>query len=201
MRKNGKMIMTVVLLGYLIILIESSLVFTCSNEIGRSFHMTTETATLISNAYALTFGSLLLLGGRLGDLFDRRFVFSLGLLLFGLASLCVGLAPSGLILILTRAVQGVGAAIIAPATLAIIMDNFSGPAQTRAIIAYGAMSGIGVSLGLIVGAGIATVASWRLGFLINVPIALLLICLTFKFIPKHKQAEQAGIVRDCLFWR
>lgn len=185
MKKNSRRIMTVVLLGYLIILIDTSLVFTCSNEIGASFQMTTQAATWISNAYALTFGSLLLFGGRLGDIFNRRLIFSIGLLIFGTASLCVGLAPNGVVLIATRAIQGIGAAIIAPATLAIIMDNFTGAAQTHAIVIYGAMSGIGVSLGLIVGAGITTIASWRVGFPINVPITLLLIALTYLYVPAH----------------
>lgn len=186
MKKKIDMTMPIVLLGYFIILVDTSLVYTCSDEIGLSFHMTTEMATWISNAYALTFGSFLLLGGKLGDLFSRKKIFSIGLLLFGLASLSVGCSPNGIFLIIARAVQGIGAAIIAPATLAIIMDNYSGAKQKHEVAVYGMMSGIGVSIGLIIGAGITTIASWRWGFLVNVPLSLILIWLTMKYIPESK---------------
>lgn len=197
-KKNSRMIMCIVLLGYLVILIDNSLVFTCSNQIGASFAMTTSATTWVSNGYALTFGSLLLLGGRLGDIFSRKKIFSYGLAVFGISSLCVGLSPNSTFLIIARLVQGCGSAIIAPATLAIIMDNFHGAAQQRAIIMYGAMSGIGISLGLIVGAGITTIASWRYGFLINVPITILLIILTHFYIPdqsdQHSQIDYWGAI-------
>lgn len=162
-RKHFDMIMVIVLLGYFIILVDTSLVYTCSNEIGASFKMNTQTATWISNAYALTFGSLLLLGGRLGDIYGRKDVFIAGLTLFGLSSLSVGLSPNAIFLIAARAVQGIGAAIIAPATFAIIMDNYIGAKQNHEIAVYGMMSGVGVSAGLIIGAGITTIASWLWG--------------------------------------
>lgn len=155
-KKSIDLIMLIVLIGYFIILVDTSLVFTCSDEIGATFNMSTETATWISNAYALTFGSLLLLGGRLGDVFERKNVFIIGLALFDLSSLSVGLSPSGIFLIASRAIQGIGAAIIAPATLAIIMDNYQGAKQAHEVAVYGMMSGVGVSLGLIIGAGITT---------------------------------------------
>lgn len=183
-KKHFDMIMLIVLLGYFIILVDTSLVFTCSDEIGATFKMNTEMATWISNAYALTFGSLLLLGGRLGDLFGRKNIFIIGLAIFGLSSLSVGLSPTSICLIASRAIQGIGAAIIAPATLAIIMDNYSGAKQAHQVAVYGMMSGVGVSLGLIIGAGITTIASWRWGFLVNVPLCLILILLTIKYIPQ-----------------
>lgn len=181
--------MLIVLMGYLIILIDNSLVFTCSSQIGASFRMSTVATTWISNGYALTFGSLLLLGGRLGDVWSRQKIFILGLVIFGTSSLLVGIAPNSICLILARLFQGSGAAIIAPATLAIIMDNFEGKEQARAIIMYGAMSGIGISLGLIIGAGITTISSWRYGFLVNVPIAALLVVLTERFIPENIHSQ------------
>ena len=190
-KKRSDIIMLIVLLGYFIILVDTSLVFTCSNEIGNSFKMNTQMASWISNAYALTFGSLLLLGGRLGDIFGRKQIFIIGLIIFGVSSLSVGLAPTGILLIIFRAIQGIGAAIIAPATLAIIMDNYTGPQQSHEIAVYGMMSGVGVSIGLLLGAGITTIASWRWGFLINVPLSLLLIVLTIKYIPvtQHQPAK------------
>lgn len=181
---HPRMIMLIVLLSYLIILIDNSLVFTCSKQIGASFAMTTNMTTWISNAYALTFGSLLIFGGRIGDLLTRRRIFIIGLIIFGFSSLAVSLAPNGPALIAERALQGCGSAIIAPATLAIIIDSFTGQARDRAIVIYGAMSGIGISLGLIVGAGITTFWSWRIGFMINFPITILLVALAMKYIPK-----------------
>lgn len=185
-KKHFDMIMLIVLIGYFINLVDTSLVFTCSDEIGATFNMNTEMATWISNAYALTFGSLLLLGGRLGDLFGRKNLFIIGLTIFGLSSLSVGLSPTSICLIASRAIQGIGAAIIAPATLAIIMDNYSGAKQAHQVAVYGMMSGVGVSLGLIIGAGITTIASWRWGFLVNVPLCLMQIFLTVKYIPQIK---------------
>ncbi|WP_162261206.1 MFS transporter [Companilactobacillus kimchiensis] len=148
-------------MGYFIILVDTSLVFTCSKEISSSLHMNPSSAAWISNAYALTFGSLLLLGGKLGDIFGRRRLFILGLMIFGISSTLVGLSPTATLLIIFRALHGIGAAIIAPATLAIIMDSFTGNNRVVAISMYGAVSGIGVSLGLIIGAGITTLLSWR----------------------------------------
>ncbi len=184
-KERQRTIMLIVLLSYLIILIDNSLVFTCSTEIGSSFNMSTTSITWVSNAYALAFGGLLLLGGRLGDILNRKNVFVVGLLFFGFSSLAVSMAPNSTTLITFRAIQGCGAAIIAPATLAIIMDNFTGAAKTHAIIIYGAMSGVGISIGLIIGAGITTIASWRYGFLINFPITILLIFLTLIYIPSN----------------
>lgn len=186
MKKRVDMIMLIVLLGYFIILVDTSLVFTCSDEIGSTFKMNTQMSTWISNAYALTFGSLLLLGGRIGDFFGRRNIFVIGLVIFGLSSLSVGLSSTSIWLITSRAVQGIGAAIIAPATLAIIMDNYSGARQAHQVAVYGMMSGVSVSLGLIIGAGITTIFSWRWGFLVNVPLCLILIFLTINIFPKLK---------------
>lgn len=195
-------IMLLVLLSYFIILVDTSLVFTCSKEISTTFKMNTTTSAWISNAYALTFGSLLLLGGKLGDTFDRKKVFIIGLIIFGLGSTLVGCAINTIILIASRAFQGIGAAIIAPGTLAIIMDNYSGKKRTRVISIYGAMSGIGVSLGLIIGAGITTIASWRWGFLVNVPITIILIILSTKYLTLQKNNQESldilGSITSCL---
>lgn len=201
-KKQKVLIITIVLLGYFIILVDTSLVFTCSKEISQSFQMNTNLSAWISNSYALTFGSLLLLGGKLGDAYGRKKIFMLGLVLFGISSGMVGFAPNAILLIIFRAIQGIGAAIIAPATLAIIMDNFMGQERIAAISIYGTMSGIGVSVGLIIGAGITTILSWRWGFLVNLPIVAILLILTAKFLPTNKFTTEKldifGSIISCL---
>jgi EmrB/QacA subfamily drug resistance transporter len=134
----------------------------------------------VVTGYALAFGSLLLLGGRLGDLFGRRKVFMIGLVIFSVASLLGGLATSEGTLLAARALQGLGAALASPAALALITTTFpAGPQRNRAMAAYATMSGIGAAIGLILGGWLTGldqplgVDGWRLTFLINVPIGLL----------------------------
>jgi MFS family permease len=169
---------------------DTSLVFTCSTEIIATLKMNATVAPWISNAYSLTFGSLLLLGGKLGDVYGRKKVFIIGLIIFGAFSFIVGISQNTSMILISRALQGVGAAIIAPGTLAIIMDSYTGTKRIRAISIYGMMSGIGVSVGLIIGAGITTISSWRYGFLVNIPIVIFLVILSLKQLPKSNRIAQ-----------
>jgi EmrB/QacA subfamily drug resistance transporter len=128
----------------------------------------------VVNAYALTFGGLLLLGGRAGDILGRRRVFVFGLLLFSGASLLGGFATSQWWLLTARAVQGAGAAVIAPTALALITTNFAeGAPRNRAFGIYAAMSGAGAAVGLLLGGVLTTYASWRWVLFVNVPIGIL----------------------------
>jgi MFS family permease len=137
----------------------------------------------VVTGYALAFGGLLLLGGRLGDLYGRRLIFMLGVGLFAVASGLGGLAQNELMLLGSRGLQGLGAALAAPTALALITTNFpAGPARNRAFSVYAAMSGVGAAVGLVLGGWLtglqphllgASVSGWRLTFLINVPIGLL----------------------------
>jgi EmrB/QacA subfamily drug resistance transporter len=127
----------------------------------------------VVNAYALTFGGLMLLGGRAGDLLGRRRMFVAGLLLFSAASLLGGFATSDGWLLAARAVQGAGAAIIAPTALALIATTFAeGAPRTRAMAVYSAMSVAGGAVGLLAGGLLTTYASWRWVLFVNVPIGL-----------------------------
>ncbi len=131
----------------------------------------------VVTAYALAFGSLLMLGGRLGDLFGRRRMFTVGVVVFAAASLVGGLAPSQEILLIARVLQGAGAALASPAALALINTTFpAGKERNRAMAVYAAMSGAGAAVGLILG-GILTEADWRWTFFINVPIGLVVAAL------------------------
>jgi EmrB/QacA subfamily drug resistance transporter len=166
----------------------------------------------IVTGYALAFGSLLLLGGRLGDLYGRRKVFMIGLSVFAVASLLGGLATNEALLLGARGLQGLGAALASPAALALITTTFpAGPARNRAFAVYAAMSGAGAAVGLILGGwltgtepnilGIA-VDGWRLTFLINVPIGLSAAFLAPRFLNESEshpgQLDLPGAVTGTL---
>ena len=138
------------------------------SDAGRSWVIT---------AYVLTFGGLMLLGGRLGDTIGRKRTFIVGVALFIIASVLCGIAWDEATLVLARLLQGVGAAIASPTGLALVATTFSkGPARNAATAVFAAMTGIGSVMGLVVG-GALTEVSWRLAFLVNVPIGLLVIYL------------------------
>jgi EmrB/QacA subfamily drug resistance transporter len=127
----------------------------------------------VITAYALAFGGLLLVGGRMGDLFGRRRMFRLGLVIFTLASLIGGLATNAAMLIGARAGQGIGAAIAAPTALSLLAATFpAGPARNKALGVYGAMGGLGSVVGLLLGGALTQYASWRWVLFINIPIAI-----------------------------
>jgi EmrB/QacA subfamily drug resistance transporter len=151
----------------------------------------------VQNAYTLTFGGLLLLGARAGDLLGRRRVFVGGLGLFVGASLLGGLAHSETWLLGARALQGIGAAIAAPSTLALLTTTFSeGPARTRAISMYSSASAAGASIGVLLGGLLTDLLSWRWGFFINVPIGAAVIALAPIHLPdtepQHGHFDLAG---------
>ncbi|MFC7361406.1 MFS transporter [Nocardioides astragali] len=146
----------------------------------------------IVTGYALAFGSLLLLGGRLADLYGRRRIFIVGLVVFAVASLLGGLATNEPLLLAARGLQGLGAALASPAALALITTTFpAGPARNRAFAVYAAMSGAGAAVGLILGGWLTgtspeflgmEIDGWRLTFLINVPIGIVAALLAPRFL-------------------
>lgn len=183
------MILPITLLAYFLVLVDNSIIFTSAAEIGQSLHLTPTSLSWISNAYTLTFGGFLLLSGRLSDLLGRKKIFLIGLAIFGLSSLAIGLSNSANLVITMRAIQGIGSSIIAPMTLALMMDTYQGEMRERAISYYGVTAGIGSSLGLLIGGGLTTFFSWEAGFLINVPFTLLIIILTAYFVPNKKGSK------------
>ncbi|MER7007664.1 MFS transporter [Dactylosporangium sp. NPDC000555] len=136
----------------------------------------------VPNAFLLAFGGLLLLGGRAGDILGRRRIFVIGIVVFTIASLLGGLAPNAEWLIVMRAVQGVGAALAGPGTLALIITNFQGTAQTRALGIYSSVTAAAMTLGLVLGGLITTTLSWRWTLLVNVPIGLLMVLLAPRYV-------------------
>lgn len=176
--------LAIILISYFMILLDNSVIFTGIPSIQAGLHLAAPTLSWVQGAYTLVFGGLLLLGARAGDLLGRRRIFLAGLAVFGLASMLVGTAQSGSWLIAARAFQGVGAAIVAPTSLALITANFEGAARSRAIAWYGATAGLGASLGLLVGGAAATWISWRAGFFINVPISLAMAIGARRMLPE-----------------
>ncbi|GAA3602128.1 MFS transporter [Secundilactobacillus similis] len=185
MAKQSKfgMVLPIILISYFMILLDNSIVFTSTVKMAQDLTLNAQTLSWVTNAYALTFGGLLMLGGRAGDIFGRRRVFLIGLVIFSIGSLLVGLAMNGAMLIAMRALQGVGSAILAPTTLALLMDSYQNNMRTRAIVYYGATGGLGASFGLVIGGLITSYLSWRVGFLLNVPIGIVMVLLTLKYIP------------------
>ncbi|PZF56318.1 MFS transporter [Curtobacterium sp. MCSS17_008] len=178
-------VLAIVLVSYFMIVLDNSIIFTGLPEIQRGMDLSPTALSWVQNAYTLVFGGLLLLGARAGDLLGRQRVFVVGLALFGLASLLVGTAQNEAWIIAARAFQGVGAAIVAPSSLSLITATFpAGPERTRAVSLYGTTAGVGASLGMVVGGALAGLVSWRAGFFINVPIALVMIVLAVRYLPQ-----------------
>jgi len=173
---EGRMrVLAIILVSYFMIVLDISIVITGLPKIQESLTFSPTGLSWVQNAYTLAFGGLLLLGARAGDILGRRRMFIAGLALFTAASLGVGIARSVAWLIATRALQGVGAAILAPSTLALLTTNFrEGPERTRALAYYAAVAGVGASVGLVLGGIVADWLSWRVGFFINVPIGIAL---------------------------
>src|SRR6201997_5532267 len=156
-----------------IVVIDASIVNVALPSIGRHLNFSRDDLSWVVNAYTLTFGGFLLLGGRMADLMGRRKMFMLGLVVFSLASLAGGLAQSEPTLIAARAVQGMGAAIVSPAALSIITTTFAeGAERNRALGVWGAVAGAGGAVGVLLGGVLTTGLSWRWVLFVNVPIGL-----------------------------
>lgn len=155
----------------------------------------------VVNAYALTFAGFLLLGGRLADLLGRRRIFLIGLAVFSGASLAGGLVDSAVLLVAARAIQGLGAAILAPATLTILTAAFpEGPRRTRALATWTAVGIAGGTAGNLLGGVLTEYLTWRSTLLINVPIGMAAVLLTVRYIAAGRpsgprpQLDLAGAV-------
>ena len=170
--------LTVISAAQLMIVLDASIVNVALPTIRTSLHFSTANLEWLITAYALTFGGLLLFGGRTGDLYGKRRMFMVGIAIFALASLLGGLATSELWLILTRGLQGVGAAIASPTALSLIATTFpEGTERNRALGVYAAMSGGGAAVGLLLGGILTDLASWRWIFFVNIPIAAVVLVL------------------------
>ncbi|HKN53677.1 MAG TPA: MFS transporter, partial [Amycolatopsis sp.] len=172
-------------------------------RIQSDLHFSATGLSWVMTAYSLVFGGLLLLGGRAGDLFGRRRLFVLGTAVFTLASLAGGLADSAALLIVARAVQGVGAAMAGPSTIALVTTTFTeAKARIRALALFSAMASSGFAIGLIVGGLLTEWISWRAALFINVPFGLAIVLLAPRFVPepqrRHAHLDLPGAVTGTL---
>ncbi len=167
------------------VILDATVVNIALPGIASGLHFSATSLSWVLSAYSLTFGGLLLLGGRAGDILGRRRTFIAGIAVFTAASLACGIATSPGWLIAARAVQGVGAAIASPASLALVISAFpEGRGRNRALGLYAAVAMGGASLGLVLGGLITAWASWRWVFLINLPIGLAVALLAPVFLPE-----------------
>lgn len=171
----------------LMVVLDGSAIFVALPKIGYNLHFSATDLSWVTNAYSLTFGGLLLLGARTGDLLGRRRSFTAGIAVFTLASLLGGCATSAAWLLAARCVQGAGAAFAAPSAMALIATNFAeGHERNRAMSVFSATASAGSSIGLLLGGGVTGWGSWRWVFLINVPIGAMLVLLA----PVHLQETE-----------
>jgi EmrB/QacA subfamily drug resistance transporter len=176
--KHLGLALLVISAAQLMIILDATVVNVAIPTIHHALHFSLTNLEWLITAYSLTFGGLLLFGGRTGDLYGRRRMFMVGVGLFALASLAGGFAQNDVWLIITRGLQGVGGAIAAPTALSLIATNFpEGKERNRAMGVYASMSGAGGAIGLLLGGILTSYVSWRWIFFINVPIAALVLFL------------------------
>ncbi|HET6357617.1 MFS transporter [Streptomyces sp.] len=172
-----------------LVVLSTSIVNVALPALADGLSMSPAALSWVVNAYVLAFGALLLLGGRLADLLGRRRVFTLGMAVFALASLAAGLAPSAPVLIAARAVQGAGAALLAPAALALVLGVFPpGPGRGRALGVWGAVSGAGGAAGVLLSGVLTELYGWPAVFLVSVPVAAVSLAATLVLVPADRPA-------------
>ncbi len=172
------------------IVIDASITNVALPTIGRDLHINQTDLSWVVNAYTLTFGGFLLLGGRLADLIGRRRMFVIGLTVFGVGSLLGGLSGSSNFLDGARALQGIGAAFVSPAALSLITTIFAeGAERNRALGVWGAVAGAGGAVGVLLG-GVLTEIDWRLVLFVNVPVAVGAILTAPRVLPEGKDPTE-----------
>ena len=170
-----------------VVVLDASIVNIALPSIGRGLHFSLANLSWVVNAYVLTFGGFLLLGGRIADLIGRRRVFTIGLGVFSVASLAGGLAQSEVWLIGARAIQGLGAALLAPAALSLVTATFrEGAERNKALSIWGAVAGSGAAAGVLLGGVLTSALGWRSVLFVNVPIGLGAILLTPMLIAESR---------------
>ena len=185
--------LAVVCAAFFMTILDVSIVNVALPSIGKSLHFSRDNLQWVITAYAITFGGFLLLGGRLADLFGRKRLFLIGVVLFTIASFLCGLAWSEGVLIVARAIQGLGAAVITPAALSIITTTFDeGPERNKALGIWGALGGSGAAVGVLLGGVLTKYAGWEWIFFVNVPVGVLAFLLAPRFVRESKSEKETS---------
>jgi EmrB/QacA subfamily drug resistance transporter len=190
---RGRWVIAATVLGSGIAALDATVVGIALPTIGRAFHSGVGTLQWVVSGYSLTLAAFLLLGGSLGDRLGRRRVFSIGVIWFAVASMGCGIAPNAGVLIGARVLQGVGGALLAPASLAILQASFRPEDRSRAIGAWSGLGGVATAAGPLLG-GYLILASWRWVFFINLPVAIGVLILTVRHVPETRDPSTAGHV-------
>ncbi|MEU0314167.1 MFS transporter [Nocardioides sp. NPDC006273] len=188
---RGRWVLATTVLGSGLAMLDSTVVNVALGRIGEDLDAGFSGLQWTVNAYTLSLAALILLGGSLGDRFGRRRIFLIGVAWFAVASLLCGLAPDIQVLIAARGLQGVGGALLTPGSLAIIAASFHGEDRSAAVGAWSGLSGIAAAIGPLVGGWLVEI-NWRLVFLINVPVAVLIVIVAVRHVPESRDPDAAG---------
>ena len=189
---QARWVLLATVLGTGIAFLDMTVVNVALPTIGKELNATVAGLQWIVNGYTLTLASLILIGGSLGDRFGRRRVFLVGIVWFAVTSLFCGLAPTEAALVAARALQGIGGALLTPGSLAIIQASFTPGDRARAVGAWSGLSGIAAAIGPFVGGWLVGAGSWRLIFLINVPLAIAAVAVTRRYVPETRDPASVG---------
>lgn len=189
---HGAWVLAAAILGSSMAFIDGTVVNVALPAVQSALGATLAQMQWVVAAFALTLSALLLTGGSLGDLYGRRRIFSLGVILFAAASLWCGAAPNIEQLIAARGLQGIGGALLVPGSLALISASFSSDARGRAIGTWSAVTSITTALGPVLGGWLVQHLSWRWAFFINLPLAAAVVAITARYVPESRGGERAG---------
>lgn len=189
---QGRWILAATVLGSGLALLDSTIVNVAMPALGKELDAGMAGLQWTINAYTLTLAGLILLGGSLGDKYGRRKIFLIGTVWFAVASALCGLAPNIEVLVLARALQGVGGALLTPGSLAIIQASFCKEDRPRAVGAWSGLGGVAAAIGPLLGGWLVEHPGWRWAFLINLPFALLVVLVTLKHVPETKDEQVSG---------
>jgi EmrB/QacA subfamily drug resistance transporter len=188
----GRWVLIATVLGSTLTAIDSTVVGIALPAIGRNFTMPVSSLQWVVSAYLLSLAGLLLVGGALGDHYGRRRIFVIGVVWFAVASLLCALAPDPTVLIAARALQGAGGALLAPGSLAILQASFAAEDRSRAIGAWSGFGGLGTAIGPFLGGFLISAVSWRLIFLINLPLAVVVVLVAVRHVPETRDPGARG---------
>jgi len=184
--RSGRWVLAATVLGSGIASLDATVVGIALPAIAKDFHAAVASMQWVVDGYTLTLAGLLLLGGALGDSYGRRKIYMIGTAWFALASLACGLAPGVGFLIAARALQGVGAALLTPGSLAILQASFTKDDRPRAIGAWSGLGGVATAIGPFLGGWLISAVSWRLVFFINLPVAVAVIVISARHVPETR---------------